>query len=95
MSEGGIKWQEVLKDAVRKDSIRATELRKIPHMKACPRWDEATFLGSVVHRTQFASYDGGLVHYGGRIYYIARSQIDALRPWVKWNTARKITVIEG
>jgi hypothetical protein len=91
----GIKWQEVLKDAVHNDSIKATELRKIPHLKACPRWDEAAYIGSIIHRTQFANYDGGLVRYGGRIYYVTRSQIDALRPWVKWNTGRILTVIEG
>jgi hypothetical protein len=90
-----IKWQEVLKDAVHNDSIRASHLRKVPQMKACPRWDEAQFLGRVNYTVQFGTYDGGLVKYAGRLYYVARSQIDALRPWVKWNLGKTITVIEG
>ncbi len=91
----GIKWQEVLKDAVQNDSIKASELRKIPHMTDCPRWDLVEFLGSVIHSTKFGSYDGGLVKYAGRLYYVNRAQIEALRPWVRWKTARVIKVTEG
>ncbi len=95
MPESGIRWQEVLKDAVHNDSIRASELRKVPHLKACPRWDEAVFLGRVEYRVKFGSYDGGLVKYGERLYYVNKAQIEALRPFVKWKTAKTVTVIDG
>jgi hypothetical protein len=90
-----IKWQEVLKDSVHNDSIRATHLRKVPHLKDCPAWSDATFLGRVIYKPQFGNYDGGLVKYAGRLYYINKAQIEALRPWVKWNTNKILTVIEG
>jgi hypothetical protein len=95
MGDGDIKWQEVLKDAVHNDSIRSTHLRKIPQLKDCPAWNEAVFLGRVIFKPQFGSYDGGLVKYGGRLYYVSKAQIEALRPWVKWNTNKILTVIEG
>ena len=41
-----------------------------------------------------ASYDGGLVNYEGKIYYVNRSQIEALRTYVRWNLRKTITVIE-
>ncbi len=90
-----IKWQEVLRDSVHNDSVRATHLRKIPHLKDCPAWSDATFLGRVIYKPQFGNYDGGLVKYAGRLYYINKAQIEALRPWVKWNTNKILTVIEG
>jgi hypothetical protein len=43
---------------------------------------------------QFANYDGGLVKYDGRIYYVNRSQIEALNRFVRWNTRKQITVLE-
>ena len=36
----------------------------------------------------------GLVKYDGRIYYVNRSQIEALQSYVRWNRRKKITVIE-
>jgi hypothetical protein len=34
------------------------------------------------------------VKYEGRIYYVNRSQIEALRAFVRWNQRKKITVID-
>jgi hypothetical protein len=94
MGDSDIKWQEVLKDSVHNDAIRATHLRKIPHLKDCPAWSEASFLGRVIYKPKFGNYDGGLVKYAGRLYYINKAQIEALQPWVKWNTNKILTVIE-
>ena len=88
------KWQDVLRDSVHKETIKASNLRHIPQLKACPFWDRAVFLGTISHRTKVANYDGGLVKYDGRIYYVNRSQIEALQSYVRWNRRKKITVIE-
>ena len=74
--------------------VRASVLRKLPHLKSCPYWDRATFLGCVSHRLPFAHYDGGLVTYNGVLYYITRSQIEALRPWLRWNLRAEVAVID-
>jgi len=88
------KWQDVLSDSVHKETIKASNLKHIPQLKACPFWDRAVFLGRIQHKTTVANYDGGLVKYDGRIYYVNRSQIDALRLFVHWNQRKTITVIE-
>jgi hypothetical protein len=89
-----MKWQDFLRDTVKSDTIKASSLRRIPQLKACPYWDRAVFLGTITYRVSFASYDGGLVKYDNRIYYVSRSQIEALRTYVHWNERKKITVIE-
>jgi hypothetical protein len=76
------------------ETIKEDTLRKIPHLKTCPYWNRATFLGLISYRLQFATYDGGLVKYDNRIYYVNRSQIEALRPWMRWDLRKKVTVVK-
>jgi hypothetical protein len=90
-----LKWQDLLDDSVKNETIKSSILRKIPQLKACPYWDRAVFLGTISHRLRFANYDGGLVKYNGRIYYVNRSQIEALRGFVHWDRRKHITVVEG
>jgi hypothetical protein len=90
-----IKWQDILRHAVKKDTIAATSLRKIPHLKDCPCWDQAEFLGTIFHRIRFATYDGGLVKYDGRIYYVNKAQIAALKRYLRWNLKKQITVMDS
>ena len=49
-----------------KESIKASNLRQIPQLKACPYWDRAVFLGTITYKTRVANYDGGLVKYDGQ-----------------------------
>ena len=88
------KWQDLLRNSVSKESIKASNLRKIPHLKVCPFWDRALFLGRVIHKTPVANYDGGLVKYDGRIYYVNRSQIDALQAFVRWDLKKNVSVLD-
>jgi hypothetical protein len=90
-----MKWQEFLRNTVKGECITASSLRKIPHLKTCPYWDRAIFMGRISHRLQFANYDGGLVQYDGRIYYVNRSQIEALSSYIRWDLKKHITVVEG
>lgn len=88
------KWQDILRNSVTGEAIRASNLRRIPQLKACPFWDRAIFLGRISYRVKVANYDGGLVKYDGRIYYVNRSQIEALRSFVHWDLRKNITVME-
>ena len=89
-----MKWQDLLKDSVKGNSIKASSLRKIPQLKDCPHWDRAVFLGTISHRVAMATYAGGLVNYDGRIYYVNASQIEALSAFVRWNQRKRITVLD-
>lgn len=75
-------------------TITVNELKGVPHLKACDRWDRATFLGCVSYRLQFANIDGGLVKYGEKLYYVNRSQMEALRPWIRWDMRKNVTVVK-
>jgi hypothetical protein len=90
-----VKWQDLLRDSIKNETIKASTLRKIPQLKACPYWDRAIFLGRISHRVQFANYEGGLVKYDGRIYFVNRSQIEALSIYVRWDLRKNIKVLEG
>ncbi len=88
------KWQDMLRNSVTNEAIRASSLRHIPQLKACPFWDRAEFLGRISHKVKVANYDGGLVKYDGRIYYVNRSQIEALRGFVRWDLKKTILVTD-
>jgi hypothetical protein len=90
-----MKLQGLLRDKLKGDSITTGALRKIPQLKSCPHWDRATFLGCVRHSLGFVSYDGGLVSYEDRVYYVNRSQIEALRAFVRWNLKKAIRVTDN
>ncbi len=76
------------------EAIRASTLRKIPHLKTCPAWDEAEFMGRIFHTVNHATYDGALVKYKGTLYYINIAQVHALVKFVRWNLKKAITVID-
>jgi hypothetical protein len=86
--------QDLLNNPVTGNSIKASSLRKIPQLKACPYWDRAVFLGTISYRVALANYDGGLVQYDGKVYYVNRSQIEVLHAYVHWNQKKRITVVE-
>ncbi len=89
------KWQEVLRHSVKGDTVKASALRKIPHLKSCPNWEKAEFLGKLYHKVEYAVYDGGLVKYDGRIYYVNSAQIQALRIYIRWNLKKNIQVLDS
>jgi hypothetical protein len=88
------KWQDALRHSVSGETIKASTLRRTPHLKDCPHWERAVFLGRVTYIVKVATYDGGLVEYEGKVYYVSRSQIEALRSFVRWNLRKTISVIE-
>ncbi len=88
------RWQEILKNSVHNGAIKAGHLRCIPHLKTCRYWDRAVFLGRVYYKLHYCTFDGGLIKYDNRIYYINSAQINALTPYLKWNLSKEITVME-
>jgi hypothetical protein len=90
-----MQWKDPMVHSKQGESIAAGDLRAIPQLKDCPHWDRAVFLGTVSHQVPFASYEGGLVKYDGKIYYVNMSQIEALRSFVRWNLKKHITVTES
>ncbi len=89
-------WESVLRDAALSGTVRATQLRRIPHLKTCDNWKEVTFIGRVRLTLKHAVYDGGLVKLSDRIYYINSKQIDVVRRFARFrNLDKSISVIDG
>ncbi|MCG8569218.1 MAG: hypothetical protein MJB14_03685 [Spirochaetes bacterium] len=92
--EKSYKWEEILRNCVTKNSIKAVYLEHIPKLKDCENWGQAIFLGRVRHQFKLTSIDGGLVRFKGKLYYINAKQIVALAKTHKWNTSNIINVTE-
>jgi hypothetical protein len=88
------KWEEILRNCITDNKIKASYLQHIPHLKTCETWAEAKFIGRINHKFKYTSYDGGLVKLAGRIYYINLKQIQAISTFIKWDTSNIIKVIE-
>lgn len=86
-------WDEILKNSVVDNQIQSTHLEHMPKMSDCPSWQNAEFLGRVKHSFKYTTFDGGLVRWNGKIYYINSRQLMALSGIYKWNTGNMIRVI--
>jgi hypothetical protein len=88
------KWEEILRNSIKDNKIKASHLEHIPQLKTCDNWSEAQFLGRVNHEFKYTTYNGGLVKLSGRIYYINHKQIQAVTTFIRWDTTNIIKVIE-
>lgn len=88
------KYEEILRNSVVDNKIKAEHLRHIPKLKTCDRWHDVIFLGRVNHKFKHSHYDGGLVKLNGKIYYINAKQIQSIVSFTKWNTSNIINVID-
>ena len=88
------KYEELLRNSIIDNKIKANHLKHIPKLKTCDRWQDVIFLGRVNYKFKHSTYDGGLVKLNGKIYYINSKQIQSLVGFTKWNTSNIINVIE-
>ncbi|HNZ26719.1 MAG TPA: hypothetical protein PK385_09970 [Spirochaetota bacterium] len=90
-----LKYEELLRNSIVDNKIKAAHLRHIPKLKTCDNWGQTEFIGRVNFKFKFTEMDGGLIKFNGRIYYINNRQIQSLMNYVKWNNLNNvISVIE-
>ncbi len=87
------KIEEVLRNAVTDNKIKASHLSHLPQLKTCDNWSLATFVGRINYKFKYTTYDGGLVKLNGKLYYINQKQIQSISTFVKWNTSNVVEVI--
>ena len=75
------------------NNIRELYLYKIPVLKNCENWALVKEIGLVEFKGKHALYNGALVSYGEKVFYIPHSRIEALSPYRKWKFRNKINVI--
>lgn len=69
-------------------------MRKVPVLKTCENWNDVQEVGLVDHKTKYAYYNGILVKYGDRLFYVSEERMQALAPFRKWTSTDKIRVID-
>jgi hypothetical protein len=92
--ENNYNWEEILRNCVTDNTIKALYLEHIPKLVDCNDWKNAIFLGRVRHKFKLTEVDGGLVKSNGKLYFINAKQIIALARVCKWNTGNIINVKE-
>ncbi|OHD08491.1 MAG: hypothetical protein A2086_05290 [Spirochaetes bacterium GWD1_27_9] len=87
-------WDEILRHSIVDNKIKASHLQHIPKLKDCQNWQDVKFLGRVNYKFKYTNYEGGLIKYNSKIYYINSKQIQAVSNYIKWDTSNIINVIE-
>ncbi len=90
---GDINWEEILRNSVTDNKIKAIYLKSIPQLKTCDDWGNVAFLGKVNYKFRYTTYDGALVKRNGRLYYINMKQLLAVATIMKWKTDKVIEVV--
>jgi len=89
-----LKWEEILRNCVVDNKIKALHLKVIPKMKDCERWQDVLFLGRIHYKFKYTEYNGGLIRFNGKLFYINPRQIQALSNIHKWNISNEIQVVD-
>lgn len=77
---------------LKKGTLPVKRLTLLPVLKTCDNWDKVLLLGLVDHHTNLASYEGALVELDGRLYFVRRQTIAALKDARKWNFPRVVKI---
>ena len=87
-------WENELKVLLEEYKIRELHLRFVPVLKNCDNWLNVKEVGFIDHRTKYAHYNGLVVEYGEKNYFLPMRKLDALKPYRSWNIKKSIQVIE-
>lgn len=86
-------WQTIMERHLEDNKVRELHLYQVPLLKTCDNWGAAKELGRIDFKGKHANYNGGLIKYANKIYFIPNARIEALAPYRKWNFKAKIKVI--
>jgi len=85
--------QNLVIDGLEHDRIRELYLYKIPVMKTVNNWNDVKEVGSISFKGKHANYNGGLISYKTKIYFITQSTMSALSTLRKWKFKKRIQVV--
>ena len=87
--------KEWITQILSKGKLPEKRLTLLPVLKTCDNWKKVLPLGLVDHHTRLVSYEGALVELDGRLYFVRRQTIAALRKARKWDFPRVISIVQG
>lgn len=89
-----VNWEPVILTLKSDNKIRELYLRNVPVLRNCKNWNDVKEIGLIQHKTKYAYYNGLLVNYGSRLFYVSNEKIEALKPFRSWSKKKSITVID-
>ena len=85
-------WEVLLERGIEKGEVRELYLYQVPLLKTCDNWSAVKEVGRVDFKGKHANYNGGLIRYANKIYFVPEARIQALSPYRKWNFKAKLKV---
>ena len=89
-----MKWESVLRDAVKDGKIKAVQLKNVPVLKNCDNWKTVEVLGWLDYQAKSVHYRGILVHLNGKIFFVKQTTFDAIRKFLNLGHVSKIEVVQ-
>ena len=86
-------WKELLLRSIENHTIRELYLYQLQILKTCNNWPAVKEIGRVDFKGKHANYNGGIVQYGGKFYFVPDITLQALASYRKWNFKNTIRVL--
>ena len=74
-------------------NIRELYLYKLPVLKTVENWNEVQEVGRIAFKGKHANYNGGLVIFSGRYFFVPDARLNAIASLRKWKFTKTIKVI--
>ena len=74
-------------------TIRELYLYKLPVLKTVENWNEVQEVGRIAFKGKHANYNGGLVYFSGRYFFVPDARLNAIASLRKWKFNKTIKVV--
>lgn len=86
-------WETLMARSLTEGKVRELYLYKLPVLKTCDNWPAVKEIGKVNFKGKHSDYNGAIVKYAERLFFLPDPRIEALAPYRKWNLKNTIRVI--
>ena len=86
-------WETILSRSIQNYSIRELYLYQFKVLRTCNNWLAVKEVGRVDFKGKHADYNGGIVKYAEKFYFVPDSILQVLTTYRKWNFTKTIKVV--
>ena len=86
-------WELLLARSLEDYNIRELYLYQLPVLKTCNNWPAVKEIGRVIFEGKHSNYNGGIVKYAEKLYFVPAPRLKALAAYRKWNFKKMIKVV--
>ncbi|MDH5719954.1 MAG: hypothetical protein OEZ13_04950 [Spirochaetia bacterium] len=85
--------QKLVEDGLEKNRIRELYLYKVPTIRNVDDWTKVKEVGKIYFKGKHSTYNGGLIQYGNKYFFITDTVIVSLTKFRKWKFPTEIQVV--